>query len=307
MHKHRVLIFVISIVGVIGIAWLLIQLGNGYRPNIQNKSVDITGLLVTNSDPKGAQVYINGQVKTATDDTLNLEPGTYNVELKKNGFFPWSKTLKVEPSLVTQTNALLFPSTTDLKAITYTGVINPNIAPNNSRLVYAVSHEATTSASSDPESGIWMLELSDLPLRFNRDPKQLVTGLPEKINPSEIEFKWSYDSQEVLILVPTGTSNPSNQTTRNSKPTPTPTSAPRQFRAYRFPLNNELTTFNNEFLVENYEKLLEDWKLKSNIRVNSQLSELPIKLKNTLASASSELIFSPDETKIMYVATANDK
>ena len=304
MHKYRVPVFITSILGVLGITWILIQLGNGYRPNFQNRTVALTGLMVTNSEPKGAQVIINGEVRTATDDTLNLEPGSYQVELKKNGFFPWSKTLQIEPSLVTQTNATLFPSTTDLKAITYTGVINPSLSPNGSRIIYAVSNEATSSTDLNPDSGIWILELSDLPLRFNRDPQQIVAGLPDKINPSKIQFKWSYDSQEIVVLIPVTSDTDNSKTTKNSKLLTAATPEP-EYKAYRFPIQNNLSHFTNDFLVNDVNKILKDWQTQANIRLSNQLSELPNSLRLLLATSSAELSLSPDETKILYTATTS--
>ena len=49
-------------------AFLAIKFANGYRPT-KGGIIQGTGLLAANSFPSGAQVYINGKLTTATDDT----------------------------------------------------------------------------------------------------------------------------------------------------------------------------------------------------------------------------------------------
>lgn len=94
-------------------AFIAIKFANGYRPT-KNGIIEGTGLLAANSFPSGAQVYINGKLTTATDDTKNLNPGNYTVEIQKDGYITWKKDLIIEKELVTQTNAVLFPSVVSL-------------------------------------------------------------------------------------------------------------------------------------------------------------------------------------------------
>jgi hypothetical protein len=69
-----------------------------------------TGLLNVNSFPTGAQVFINDRLVTATDDTIYIDPGEYQVKIVKEGYSVWQKNLLVQEELVTQTNATLFPN-----------------------------------------------------------------------------------------------------------------------------------------------------------------------------------------------------
>lgn len=87
MHKFFTRKFIIPIIGIIFISggtYLAILWGQGYRPTTQG--IQGTGLLSANSFPDGAQVFLNGKLSTATDDTLNLPPGEYQVEIRKEGF-----------------------------------------------------------------------------------------------------------------------------------------------------------------------------------------------------------------------------
>ena len=115
MLSKRLLLPLLGEIIIISGTFLAIKFAKGYRPDLTNPRVlKGTGLLVANSFPSGAQVFLNGQLTSATDDTLNLPPGEYQIEIRKEGFSPWSKTLKLEAELVTQTNASLFPTVPSL-------------------------------------------------------------------------------------------------------------------------------------------------------------------------------------------------
>ena len=80
----RLGIFLATIGFVIGGTVVMIRYAKGYRPT-RAGTIKGTGLLSANSFPTGAEVYINGKLTTATDNTLNLDPGDYQIELKKDG------------------------------------------------------------------------------------------------------------------------------------------------------------------------------------------------------------------------------
>ena len=92
--------------------------GNG--PNLSG-----TGLLVATSAPDGAQVFVNGHLTTATDNTINLAPGTYDVKIVKEGYLSWEKTLVIKNEVVTKADALLFPTAPKLESITNSRRSNP--------------------------------------------------------------------------------------------------------------------------------------------------------------------------------------
>ncbi len=69
------------------IAFLLI--GSAGCKNIKKANVKI------NSEPSGAEVYINGELKGKTPLTLTLAYGTYQLELKKSGHKDIKKELTV--------------------------------------------------------------------------------------------------------------------------------------------------------------------------------------------------------------------
>jgi uncharacterized protein (DUF2141 family) len=84
---------VLSAVVIILTTLLAIQYAKGNFRVTRQGFVRKSGLLSANSFPTGAEIYINNRLVSATDDTLYLEPGEYAVEIVKEGYWPWKKTL----------------------------------------------------------------------------------------------------------------------------------------------------------------------------------------------------------------------
>ena len=312
----RVIIIILASTFVITTTILLVQFAKGYRPDLNNGQIKSTGLLVTASEPKGAQVFLDDQLETATDNTLDLEPNNYLVEIKKEGYIPWAKQLKVEKGLVTQTDALLFPITPNLQAVTNSGALSPSLSPNGTKLLYVV-HEATSSTQLETRnlkletiSGLWLLELTNLPLGFNQDPKQLIVGDPPQTktlaqNWSQSQFIWSPDSREILALFhePLDEQSTKLKNTENN-----------QITNYQLPItlaylintsataqpNNQLTNIANK-----YQSILLEWQEESNKQIQNQIKKLPPEFADLIATTSANPRFSPDETKLLYTATAS--
>jgi len=176
MQRTRILLFVTSIILVPLVTYFVILFARGYRLNWQRKQLSPTGLLVATSVPDGAQIHVNGQLSSATNTTINLSPGTYKIEIKKDGFSPWSKLLKVEAEIVTRGTATLFPSVPSLKAITTSGASAPVLSPDNTKIAF-------TSGKK-----LYLLDLTESPLGLiNRQAQEIATTsaawkTPPKVN-----------------------------------------------------------------------------------------------------------------------------
>ena len=178
MQRTRILLFVTSIILVPLVTYFVILFARGYRLNWQRKQLSPTGLLVATSVPDGAQIYINGQLSSATNTTINLAPATYKVEIKKDGFSPWSKLLKVEAEIVTRATATLFPSVPSFKAITTGGAANPILSQDSTKITFTSGKKT------------YLLDLSESPLGLiNRDAREIASTssawkTPTKIDPT---------------------------------------------------------------------------------------------------------------------------
>src|SRR5579872_4633376 len=84
--------------------FIAILYGRGYRFGLDGGRPDIagTGILVVTSEPNGASVFVNGHLTTATDNTINLAPGNYEVRIEKDGYMPWSKKIVVQKEIVSK-------------------------------------------------------------------------------------------------------------------------------------------------------------------------------------------------------------
>jgi len=184
---------VLAFIGILAVTILVVVYARGYRPDLKGKSLKSTGLLVATSTPNGASVYVNGKLKTATNNTVSLTPGWYEVKIAKEGYIPWEKKLRVQGEIVTKTEAVLFPAAPAFRPLTTTGAINPTLSPNGLKLAYGVA------SGSAKKQGVWIYELSDRPALLTSSAKQI--GQDSELNKfSKARFIWSYDSKQLMVL-----------------------------------------------------------------------------------------------------------
>jgi hypothetical protein len=276
MTQKRALIFISAIIGVFLTAYLVILFAKGYRPDFKTKTLMPTGLLVATSLPDGAQIYVNGVLKSATDTTISLAPNDYEVEIKKEGFSSWKKTLKIEKELVTKTDTYLFSQFPDLKALTYTGAMNPLLSPDNSKIVYAVIGKDAT------KNGLWVLDLNELPF-ITRDPKMILEFSAKGKDFSKATYIWSPDSRNILLTLKIGKLEENYLIDPNNL----------NLAASMVNISATLSITKNQ------------WVLDQKERQTQKLKKLPDELILILESSTKNIVLSPDETKILYTATAS--
>ncbi|MEI7497705.1 MAG: PEGA domain-containing protein [Candidatus Falkowbacteria bacterium] len=94
---------------------LVIIYANGYQLNFSNRILIKTGTMALETSPAGATISINGQQQKTIGDRLrflnryqttpakitNLLPGTYNIALSLDGYWPWQKQLVIQPGQTT--------------------------------------------------------------------------------------------------------------------------------------------------------------------------------------------------------------
>ena len=278
MNRGRLIFFFSSLVGILVIAFLVIKLAQGYRPDISRRTLRPTGLLVATSIPDGAQLWLDGKLTSATNTTLNLSPDEYQVEIKKDGFSSWKKKLKIEKELVTKTDAYLFSTFPDFKALTFTGAAKPSLSPDGQKVVFAVS------GASAGKDGLWILDLADRPLGLSREPRQIIQSALKGRDFAKGEYQWSPDSKQILVTLSLSKSKEEN-----------------------FLLDSDRLNPATDLIdvTDNLVGIKQRWQQEEKIRQDAQLSKLPPKLLETIDSRVADIQFSPDETKILYTATAS--
>lgn len=91
---------------------LLLYIALGYRFDGQNGRVVRSGLLLVDSNPEAASVFVNNELKdTAAPSRFVLAAGDYDLKLQKRGYRDWSKKVNVSISAVREVNyPLMIPT-----------------------------------------------------------------------------------------------------------------------------------------------------------------------------------------------------
>lgn len=260
MSRVRIIFFLIMVAVVGFLGYVATMYARGYRWNGKILQFSPSGLMVVSSEPKGAQIYINGILKTATDATINLSPGSYDISLKKNGFLTWEKNLRIDKEVVTQVDVTLFPSAGSLTPLTFLGATNPSVSPDFNKIAYA------------DKQGLWLTETFNLPLGFNREPRQITDG-----DLAGAVWQFSPDSRQILLTTKSG--------------------------AYILDSGKFTPQGQRVNVAGSVAATLADWQKKKDQTLNAQLLKLPNTLQYILKSKTSLVVFSPDENKVLYTAS----
>lgn len=276
MHVPRNKGFLFTLVSallILGGTYLTIQYANGAYRVTENGLVSESGLLSLTSAPTGAEVYINEKLVTATNDTLYLEPNSYQVKIKKDGYSEWNKEIQLQKGVVSQANALLFPSAPSLTPLTFTGVENISPSPDGQKILFY-----SASNSIEKNNGLYLLELSDNTLSFQRGSRQISQD-SSSIDLATANFIWSPDSGQVLLL-----------------------SENREILLDLSKLNDLDRLPDMSFRKK---QLLTEWEDEMALREQQFLVKFPAQMIEIATSSATNVFFSPDKKKLLYTATAS--
>ena len=274
MIKLRSLIFISTLLVVVALGTFVFYYVKGYRLDTEKFRFIPNGLLVTKSDPDGAQVFINGELKTATNANVFLPPGTYDISIRKKGYITWNKRLTVEKEIVTEANADLFKAVPSLSAVTFSTSINPVPSSDFTKIAYVVPSDPQSPNDQNDHAGLWVLETVNLPLGFARDPRRITDG-----ELSEASWEWSPDGREIMLttnlgvfLLDAGKYTPQNQRVN---------------------------------IASTKESIILKWEKERKTKFTAQIRRFPDELIEVLERRSSSVLFSPDKDKILYTASSS--
>ena len=192
---RKILFFGCAILFVL-FAPLAIIYSQGYRINFSpgegEKIITQTGGLFLKIQPRQAKVYIDGKLKENTDFFFgsllveNLLPGKYVIEVKKEGYSSWQKTLEIKEKTVTEAkDIVLFPENPGIETLAE-NIQDFWFSPDQKKLIF----------EEEDEKG-WFLTLYE-------PEKNLKSQLIKKSDISTKEVKllditFSKDSKEITI------------------------------------------------------------------------------------------------------------
>lgn len=255
----------------------VILYGKGYRfgTDLGSGKIELkgTGLLVAKSIPDGAQVFVDGKLKTATDNTINLAPGEYTVKIFKEGYFPWEKKIKIETEVVSKAEALLVPTAPKLESITDLGASKPVIDPTITKIAFNVTGQAPA------KNGIYFFDMKSNPiLTLQSSASQVVDDAFDLF--SESDVTWSPDGRDLIATISAGRDLPTSYLLDTDR------------------ANNPPNNVTSEI-----ESVSETWnKLKSN-KDKSAIDSMPRAVRKIAAENFDIMAFSPDQNKILYTAS----
>lgn len=277
MHLMKKVVLTIIVLALLILATTGVVLyGKGIRFSFNNGKADLssTGLLVATSNPDSAQVFVNGHLTTATNNTINLSPGQYDIKIFKEGYYPWQKKVNIDKGVVTKADALLFPTAPKLESITNLGVNNPAIDPTHTKIAY------TVSTQDIKKNGAYILDMTSRPiLTFQGASSQIADNTLGLF--SSAKLTWAPDGSEITASI----------------------SAQGLVSTYLL----RPTSFNDNpsdvtATLSNVKGLWE--KIKAD-KDKSQMNSLPSKVRSLVKTDFNIIAFSPDETKILYTASVS--
>lgn len=273
IYRTLLVLLLITLVAIGAIAY-----GRGYRITKDEAGRNIvagTGLLVLTSVPDGARAFVDGKLITATDNTVNLKPGMYNVKIEKDGYFAWEKSVEILNERVTETNALLFPKAPQLTNLTTTGATNPITDKDRKIIAYTVA-----SASSEL-NGIYVMSLNRGILPIGDARRQIANSLID--NFSEADLEVSPDGLQLLATIQ-----------------PTSSGSARTYL-----LNTNEFNASPLLVTTTAQNIRDQWELEYETFEDERIKALPRRVQGLFNQYFENPLFSPEEDKVLYTASVS--
>jgi len=213
-RKTRTFLFIFFVVLFVLVAPLTIFYSLGWRIDWQNKKIIKPGLFYFKVWPKNCQIYLtsldnkhlmgrDGKLEKKTDFFFgsalieNLFPRKYEVEIKKEGFQSWKKTLEIKEGLPTEAkNIILVPEKPNFTVLTK-NLEEFYFSPDEKKIILKDYNPPTTHTPPPSQTNWWSLKLFEL-------ERNVKSHLIEEKNVSKekvelLDIKFSPDSKVVLL------------------------------------------------------------------------------------------------------------
>lgn len=264
-----ILIFTVSL-------FLIIAYARGYRLNFKQKALTPTGIISVSSYPRAAKVYVNGVLKGVTDINITLPPGTYSIEVKKDGYSTWKKKYRLKGELVLTADVFLYPLNASLTPLSTMGVVKGYPVDQTDKIIIF------SQAGIPEKDGVYVFDRSKNPFLSVTDPKLLFLKqlLPEAANFSTSNLFISPDGKEGILEL---------------------TYADETSAYYLISLENETTQLFDVTLSK--DAILNAWEQKKEEDTTRVLATYPKEFQKVATDSMRIIAFSPDRLKVMYTAT----
>lgn len=222
-EKTRTVLFVIFVFLFLSLTPSVIFYSQGYRINFEEKKVVRTGAFYFKTSPGRAEVYLNGKLKNRTSMLAssvlieNLLPKFYEIEIKKDGYHPWKKTMEIKEKEVTEAkNIILFPRNPQFAVINqkFPAITGSATSSDKNKVIESNGYEIWVNlvgeSASAPLSGAdkvfltrfsekigGIFWLNDYYLIFNVGDKIKIAEIDHRDKPNVIDFA-EFKNPEIL-------------------------------------------------------------------------------------------------------------
>jgi len=139
---YRRITYTIFIAIFLVAAPLIVLYTMGYRYNLEKGRVQKTGIIRVTSEPRGADIYLNG-VKYEQGQTParveKLLPGDYEIKLTKEGYYDWRKKLPVYENGTTFAEKIILWKKAEAKNLSTTTADSWLVSPDKNIIALAGS------------------------------------------------------------------------------------------------------------------------------------------------------------------------
>lgn len=198
--KNKILPVLLSILTSIIIllgAAIIYLYSDGYRIDIFNREISITGVITVQSDPSATDMYISDEKVGRTPRSHVLKVGEYDVSLKKENYKDWNKKVKVLEGKSTPIFPyLVYDTVASKEKWKSEGLVEKLWASDTRNDLLFLQKDSNTSYS------LWEYTINPLLWDFSTNPSKILT-----LDTNKISLSTSPNGQQALLAM-TDTKSP---------------------------------------------------------------------------------------------------
>jgi len=106
----RTFVYILIAIAFVVAGFFIVTYAAGYSIDFKSRQISKTGLVSIQVQTEDTQIYLNSELIGTKSTTLrNLEPGKYFIEVTRDGFWSWSKSIELnEQEAISVGNIILF-------------------------------------------------------------------------------------------------------------------------------------------------------------------------------------------------------
>lgn len=263
---------------------VVVALARGYRFNFQSNSITSTGIINISSFPEASKILINNELRGVTDSNVTLPYGVYTIEIQKDGYSTWKKTINLQGEIVMSLQARLFSKNPSLSPMTNLGI--SRVIP----IGFTDKYILVTNSDSSEENGIQLFEPGKKTLGSIFPPSTLLLTkerIPQQLDINSLELDYAPNFKQAIVTFATKTDDLTN-------------SDEREKTSYLISLEDENTELFD--VTTSRENIISAWNEEINQEMLKILEALPKQIRSIAQESMLVVSLSPGEKKLMYVA-----